>query len=105
MVALSQIMEFAGRIASEFDPERVVLFGSHAHGRADEHSDVDLLVILRFQGSAFRKSLEILNAVRPTFPIDLIVRNPEDAERRLREHDPLIVDALEHGRVLYERNG
>ena len=34
-------------IAERFDPEQVILFGSHARGNAGSHSDIDLLVVLK----------------------------------------------------------
>jgi len=105
MVRMSQITELAMRIAREFHPERVILFGSRAAGRARDGSDVDLLVILRFAGRGFSKSLEILNRVAPEFPVDLLARHPEDTARRYAEGDPLIREALDHGKVLYERHG
>jgi predicted nucleotidyltransferase len=105
MVALNDIQELSRRIAEEFDPDKIILFGSHAYGTPKEYSDVDLLVIMPFEGHGLDKSLEILNRVNPRFSIDLLVRRPEDTERRYREFDPLIRDALDEGRVLYERNG
>lgn len=104
MIALSSVEEVSKRIAQQFDPERIVLFGSHAYGLPDEDSDVDLLVVLPFEGKGFRKALEIIRAVSPTFPIDLIARTPDDTARRYREGDPLIREALDRGRTLYERN-
>lgn len=104
MVALSDVLELSGRIAREFQPRRIILFGSHARGTPDPDSDVDLLVILPFEGKPFRKSLEILNQVAPTFPVDLLARRPDDTERRYTEGDPLIREALDRGKVLYERD-
>ena len=103
MVAMDQVEALSREIAREFDPERIILFGSHAYGTAQEYSDIDLLVIMPFEGSGFDKSLEILDRVDPRFAIDLILRRPDDTERRYREFDPLIRDALDRGRVLYER--
>jgi len=104
MVAMDQVEALSRQISREFDPERIILFGSHARGTADEDSDVDLLVILTFEGKPFRKSLEILNRLDPPFPVDLLARRPDDTARRYEEYDPLIRDALDHGIVLYERN-
>jgi predicted nucleotidyltransferase len=103
MVAMNTILQVSERIAKEFDPDRIILFGSHAYGTPKEYSDVDLLVIMPFDGTGFDKSLEILEKVNPRFPIDLIVRRPDDVERRYRDCDPLIRDALDDGRLLYER--
>lgn len=105
MVALSAILELSQRIVREFHPERIILFGSYAYGNATPGSDVDLLVVLPFEGKGFRKSLEILNRVNPDFPIDLLARRPDDTARRYKEGDPLIREALDKGKVLYERNG
>ena len=104
MVAMSSVVELGQRIAREFNPDKIILFGSHAYGTPKEYSDVDLLVIMPFEGSGLDKSLEILDRTDPRFPIDLIVRRPDDTERRYREFDPLIRDALDEGRVLYERD-
>lgn len=105
MVAMNDVVELSGRIARAFEPERIILFGSYAYGKPTEHSDIDLLVLMPFDGSSFRKSLEILNEVDPQFPVDLLVRTPEDAARRYAEYDPLVREAMDRGKVLYERHG
>jgi predicted nucleotidyltransferase len=104
MVDEQSIQDLCHRIVQEFQPERVILFGSYASGNPTPDSDVDLLVVLPFEGKNLRKSLEILNRTNPRFPIDLLARRPDDTERRYREGDPLIREALDHGKVLYERH-
>jgi len=103
MVALSSIHEVSERIAQAYDPERIILFGSYAYGEPGEYSDVDLLVIMPFEGDAFDASLDILNRLDPLFSLDLVLRRPEDAARRYKQCDPLIREAFDRGRVLYER--
>jgi len=46
MVALNEIQELSRRIAEEFQPDKIILFGSHAYGVPKEYSDVDLPVIM-----------------------------------------------------------
>ena len=104
MVAEKSIYDLCDRIVQEFRPERIILFGSYASGTPTPDSDVDLLVLLPFEGKSFRMSLDILNRTNPLFPIDLLARTPEDTARRYREGDPLIRTALDHGKVLYERH-
>ena len=105
MVAMSRIQELSDRIAREFHPDKIILFGSYAYGTPTEDSDVDLLVVLPFEGSSYDKSVEILLRVlpRPYFSIDLLARRPDDTERRYTEFDPLIREALDEGRVLHDR--
>lgn len=103
MVSMDAIRSIGKRIAEEFQPEKVILFGSYASGSPSDDSDVDLLVLLDFEGRSFAKSLEILNRADPKFPVDLIARRPGDAARRYEQGDPLIREALDTGIVLYKR--
>lgn len=98
-----EIQRLANRIARAFKPDRVVLFGSHARGTPSPDSDVDILVILPFDGKGFVKSLEIMNRIKAPFSLDLIARRPDDTARRYAQGDPLIHEALDHGHTLYER--
>ena len=104
MVDERRIAKLSERIVREFQPERIILFGSYAYGQPRPDSDVDLLVVLPFEGKAFRKSVEILNRISPEFSVDLLARRPEDTARRYAEGDPLIREALDHRKVLYERH-
>lgn len=104
MIDMNRIVEFGQRIGREFHPDKVVLFGSYASGHAAEDSDVDMLVIMPFEGKGFYQSLEILNRLDPLFSVDMLTCQPRDAARRYAEGDPLIRTALDHGKVLYERN-
>lgn len=105
MIPLFRITELAKKIAECFNPEKIILFGSYAYGTPTDDSDVDLLVLLPFDGKGYRKTLEILNRVDPPFSVDLLARTPEEASRRYREGDPLMRNAIDQGKILYERNG
>ena len=105
MVTMEQIEQVSRQIAEEFHPQRVILFGSYANGTATEHSDVDLLVILPFEGKSFQKSAEVLMGVHPPFPVDLLVRTPENIRYRLKIGDRFIRDVLAEGKVLYDADG
>lgn len=104
MVDFSDIQALANKIVEKFHPQRIILFGSYAAGTAGPDSDVDLLVVLPFEGKNFYKSLEIVNAVNPMFSADILARKPDDTQWRYRNGDPLIKDAIDRGRVLYEQN-
>ena len=102
MVTDQEIRELARRIAEEFHPQRIVLFGSRAQGTAGQESDVDLLVIMPFRGPALSKTVEILDRVNPQFPVDLLLRTPEEAAWRYKGGDPIITEAFDSGVTLYE---
>jgi len=87
----------------EYDPERIILFGSHARRDADEYSDLDLVVI-KETGERFLDRLKrVYELVRPTFAMDLLVYTPEEFARMKEEGNPLIKRVLEEGVVLYEK--
>lgn len=97
MVAMKDIQELGLRIAREFEPKRIVLFGSYAAGAPGPDSDVDLLVILPHTGKAVEKSVEIRLKVRPHFPLDILVRTPEKVRERLAMGDSFMQDIPENG--------
>lgn len=102
MISRESIMELSERIAQHFAPQRIILFGSYAYGSPSEGSDVDLLVILPFEGASVTKAIEILRRVQPRIPVDLVVRTPEDLRQRLEWNDFFLREIVEKGEVLYE---
>jgi uncharacterized protein len=102
MVHPNTIRAYAWRIAREFKPERIILFGSYASGTPTSDSDVDLLVIMRHTDNNTEQAVKIHLRVAPPFPMDLLVRRPRDVRDRLHMDDYFIRDIVEQGRVLYE---
>lgn len=102
MTTHEQIQEAARRIGKEFHPQRVILFGSYARGKPTPDSDVDLLVITQVEKRNADKAVEILLRVRPPFPIDLLVRTPQQVQERLALGDFFMREVLEQGQILYE---
>jgi predicted nucleotidyltransferase len=102
MIALETIQEFNQRVVHKYRPNKIILFGSYATGAPTADSDVDILVILPFQGKSVEMSADILNQIDPRFPIDLLVRTPEQVQDRLEKGDYFIQEIMRQGKVLYE---
>jgi len=105
MAELGKIQSFCEAVAKQFRPRKIILFGSHAEGRATADSDVDLLVIqsrTRLKGE--RMSVRIRQAVPRDFPLDLLVRTPAEVKRRLDWGDHFLREVIDHGKVMYEAN-
>lgn len=101
-VSRSLIRKYADQIAKQFHPNKIILFGSYAYGKPTEDSDVDMLVIMSFKGRNPEKATEIWMATRPKFPIDIMVRKPEEMKKRLAMGDFFLREITEKGEVLYE---
>lgn len=102
MIEMDRIESLSKQIATEFKPQRIILFGSYAYGKPTQDSDVDLLVLMPFKGNGLSKALQMLTKLKPKFSVDLLVRTPKDLEMRLRNNDWFLQEVLNRGRVLYE---
>ena len=93
------------RLIERFDPQEIILFGSHARGTAGPDSDVDLLVIMPVSGSKRDKQVEMRVALYDIHvPKDIIVVTPEEVERQRDVIGTIIRPALREGKVLYVRS-
>jgi predicted nucleotidyltransferase len=103
MVAMREIKSAVRKIAERFHPQRIILFGSHARGNADKHSDVDLLILMKGRGRRVHdKAIDISLAIDFGFPIDLLTRSPEEFARRISWGDWFLKEIDEKGITLYE---
>ncbi len=92
------------KLAAEYKPEKVVLFGSHARGTADSDSDVDLLIIKHTSERFIERWAavqNILTRTHPFIPVEPIVLTSQEIEDRLAIGDQFIEGILAKGVVLY----
>ena len=101
LVTREALRAFTQRLVEHFAPVKVILFGSLARGEARWDSDADILVVMRFQGRHLAKIREMRRLCPVRFPLDLLVRRPEEVEVRYRGGDPVVREALDHGEVLH----
>lgn len=98
------INKMVKRLVDRFDPEQIILFGSHARGTAGPDSDIDLLVIMPVTGSKRAKQIEMRVALHDIrAPKDIILATPDEVTRRRNIVGTIIRPALREGKVLYAR--
>jgi predicted nucleotidyltransferase len=99
------LSEVVCRIVAAVNPDRIILFGSYAHGTPHEYSDLDLFVI---KAGRYNR-LDVQGEIDGLFwdmslPMDVLVRTPEQVERELALGNSFIrVQVFQKGKVLYER--
>jgi predicted nucleotidyltransferase len=99
------LAEIVRRIVTALHPEKVILFGSYAYGTPSEHSDVDLLVILETDSRPADRYLAVSRLIRPRpFPLDIVVKTPEEITQASVKGDNFIREIVTQGRVLYARS-
>ena len=96
--ALSQIV---AALARRPDVERAVLFGSYAEGRRDLFTDLDILIVVASPLDYITRTVEMYRYLSSPVDLDLLVYTPEELERN--RDRPLIRQALEKGRTIYEK--
>ena len=101
-VPKSVIRRFARDVAEQFQPDKIILFGSHAYGKPHADSDVDVLVIMPCRNQ-LDQAFKIRLAVSAPFPMDLIVRTPKNIGWRLKEGECFHTEIVTKGKVLYEK--
>ncbi len=96
--------EIVRRIVKACNPEKIILFGSHATGRAGPESDVDLLVVMGVKGSRREKATEIDTKLYGIpLPVDVIVITPHQLEQARDLAGSIVQTAVSEGKTVYER--
>ncbi len=103
MISEEIINEVINRLARDFQPQRIILFGSQARGTADEKSDMDILVVCPFRGNR-RQLMVAMDRALKGLPIarDIMVLTPEEFERDRQIPGTVARPAWKEGKVLYE---
>ena len=102
MIDLSTVQDFCQKVVEKFQPDKIILFGSYAYGEPTLDSDIDLLVVLPFEGEPAKTAAKILITIDYHFPLDLLARTSEQIQQRIEMGDFFMQEIVQKGRVLYE---
>ena len=104
MINEDTIASVTRTIVERFHPRRIVLFGSHARGDADQDSDLDLFIEMETARRPPERAIEISSAfgLHP-WPMDILVYTPEEVRRLKAIHGTLLEEIEREGKVLYEQ--
>jgi uncharacterized protein len=104
MIDLTKINEIAQRIANQFNPEQIILFGSYAKGTPDNGSDIDLLIIQDTNLPNHKRGLGIrLSLIGTKMPIDILVYTRNEFEKDKNDKYSFLYSAIKDSKLLYER--
>jgi len=93
-------------IVQEYQPDEIILFGSHARGEGTDASDVDLLVLSDREHHLprFKRGLSVrIKLSEITVPKDILFYTHEDFNKWRTVPQSLVSEILREGVVLYER--
>ena len=105
MISREKITGIAKKIAENFNPEKIILFGSYAWGKPDKDSDLDLFVIMESTERPIKRAASLRRVLKDRYvPMDILVRTPDELKHRLNIGDPFIRKILRDGQVIYARD-
>ena len=90
-------------LIEKYEPEQVILFGSLARGDVGEWSDLDLLIVKETPEPFLQRSKEVALLCRAMVGVDYLVYTPDELEKMIERGNPFILEALQEGRILYDR--
>ncbi|MBL7199135.1 MAG: nucleotidyltransferase domain-containing protein [Anaerolineae bacterium] len=103
--AKQDLERLLGKLIAEYTPQQVILFGSHAYGEPDQHSDLDLLIVKETSETPFWRRVQVGRIVqdkRRKTPIQPLVITPQELALQLEKGDPFLTEIMEKGEVLYD---
>ena len=92
-------------LVQEYNPLKIILFGSMAGGEIHEWSDIDLVIVKDTPKRFLARLKEVALLCRAPVGIDYLVYTPQEFDRLASDKDnPFFQrEILEKGQVLYER--
>lgn len=99
-----RIQSLVNKIASQFNPEKIILFGSHAWGDPSPTSDVDLFIIKDTTQHRLERGREVERIIMGSgLPVDALVYTPSEIDNRLALADRFVQKVLTSGKIIYDR--
>lgn len=100
------IFRIVERLKDEYSPQKIILFGSYAHGMPDRESDLDLLIV-KDTPKAFHKRwvevYEIVSDIVKGIDFSPFVVTPIELEKRIKIGDQFFEQIIEKGKCLYAK--
>jgi len=91
------------KIAGEFDPERIIIFGSAARGDAVDRSDLYILVVMDTELPYYRRAPEVRRRLLGIpLAMDILVTTPEEFSACKDDDRSFIKNIIETGKTVYE---
>lgn len=100
------IKEIVATLKAKYGPEKIILFGSCAAGKAGRHSDIDMLIIKdtkKKYGERWMDVSRLVRHIKRPLPFEPFIITREEFKNQFARNF-FLQEIVKNGKVLYEKN-
>jgi len=104
MIENKQINEIVNKIALNYKPDKIILFGSYAQGNYSDNSDLDFILVKDTIIPKHKRGLEVRRLFYGLpIPMDFKIYTSLEFSNELSNHYSFLNSAIKGSKLLYER--
>jgi predicted nucleotidyltransferase len=101
----AELNRIVSTLKKEYQPEKIILFGSFANMKLHEWSDLDIAIIKDTKEHFIDRLHTVSSMTKPSVGVNFVVYTPKEAQDMMdKGHYFFIDEILKKGKVLYERD-
>lgn len=100
------ILDIVDKIKREYQPEKIILYGSYAYGRPTPDSDIDLFIIKETDKRRVDRFVEVKRLIYEPgrrISVSPLVYTPREVEERQALGDDFVEEVITRGEILFAR--
>ncbi len=99
---VNELRRYVKILVSDYNPEKIILFGSLASEKVNPNSDIDLVVVMETDKSFLDRTKEIIERLQPRVGADFLVYTPDEF-RQMPERVFFRKEIMGKGKIIYDR--
>lgn len=90
-------------IVKNYNPDKIIVFGSYANNTMNKESDMDLIIIKNTKEKFLDRINKVLESMSGCAKFDVLVYNEKEIEKMLKDGNDFLETALKEGIIIYEK--
>lgn len=99
----SELNRWKEILIQQYNPEKIILFGSFANQKIHSWTDIDLIIIKKTDLPFLRRTREVIRLLNPMVGADFLVYTPQEFDELCKTRRFFKQEVLAKGTVIFER--